>query len=235
MSVGTDRTNGGLHASGLLAGASVGSAILGWCALLAVARWAILPSMWPSRSVWALYYAVAGSIAGLQLEVTRWVVASDRTRSDRTVAVRDRAGWGLLWVAVLVGSISAVLVLASFPLWGRSLNAGWSVATLLALGALTLTGLILVLGVLVAQRRWRAAALLLGADSVVRLVATALAATFASALPWYALAIVSGSLVWVPMLLTSRDRFSSVEWLRGAPGLFGRGMTAIGRRSAHPF
>ena len=192
-----------------------------------VARWAD-PSTYVAFAVlWALYYAVAGSVAGLQLEVTRWVVVRDANRTEPTVSDADGGGWGLLWVAVLVGSISAIVVLASFPLWREFLSAGWSVAILLALGALTLTGLILILGVLVAQRRWRAAAILLGADALVRLVATALAVAFSSELSGYALAIVSGSLVWAPMLLTSRDGFSTVEWSRGAPGMLGRAMTAI--------
>ena len=175
------------------------------------------PSTYVAFAVlWALYYAVAGSVAGLQLEVTRWVVVRDANRTEPTVSDADGGGWGLLWVAVLVGSISAIVVLASFPLWREFLSAGWSVAILLALGALTLTGLILILGVLVAQRRWRAAAILLGADALVRLVATALAVAFSSELSGYALAIVSGSLVWAPMLLTSRDGF--LQWSgRGVP------------------
>jgi len=220
----TSVARGRLYASGLLAVASAGSAALGWCALLVVAHWAT-PSTYVAFAVlWALYYAVAGSVSGLQLEVTRWIVVNDRVGTHQA---RPVGRWGLFQVAGLAASVTALAVLASFPWWRGPLDAGYPTALFMAAGALSLTGLMVVLGVLGAQGRWLAAALILAADAVVRLACTVLVAATGSSLAWYALAIISGSMVWLPLLLASRSRLAHLARSRSAAGLLGRASTAI--------
>jgi O-antigen/teichoic acid export membrane protein len=118
------------------------------------------------------------------------------------------------------------LVAVSFPWWRRSLDADWSLLVTIACGGLSLAVLIMVLGVLAAQERWRTAAALMLADAVVRLLATTLVTSINASLFWYSVAIVSGSLVWIPVVWSLR-RTSFETLMHREPRLLVRAVAAV--------
>ncbi len=139
--------------------------------------------------LWAVYYAVAGAVGGLQQEVTR--------------AASDPASRGPFRIQVLVVPLAAGLVLAGVvvaasPWWDRHQGPDAGVVAMAALGACGLAGLVAVLGLLASRRLWGWACLLLLLDATVRLVAVAVAADAGRTAQMFA--IVCGSLVWLPLL-----------------------------------
>ena len=214
-----------LRGAGTMTLAGVAAAGLGWVTLLLVARWDT-PATYAAFAVaWAVYYALAGALAGLQQEVTRSIVEANQYGVPRA---RERKPTSSLVGATLVFAAStAALVTATYPWWSGILEEGWSLLIPLVIGMFTLTALILVLGVLVAEQRWGAAALLLLADAVVRLASTGLVAVLEGSMFWYVVAIVGGSVVWVPLLLSRTPRVRELVARHRDPRLLVRASAAI--------
>ena len=218
-----------LRGAGKLTMAGVAAAGLGWITLLLVARWDTPATYAAFAVIWAVYYALAGALAGLQQEVTRSVVRA-QAEVERTVEAsepRQKQGSSLLGSTLVFGASTAILVTVTYPWWRGTLDEGWALLVPLTLGTLTLTALILMLGVLAAQERWGIAALLLMADAIVRLVCTGLVALLDGSLFWYLTAIVSGSIVWVPLLLSRGHRTRELVIRHRDPRLLVRASAAI--------
>lgn len=199
---------------GPLLAATLVSALLGWAALLAVAQLAGETAYATFAVMWAVYYALAGTLAGLQHEVTRSAVEPQE----------PEATGGLPMTAYAVGAGTGVLGLATFPLWSGSVSAGTPVGLALGAGLLGLAGLVIALGLLAAERRWVGVAGLLVADAVVRLVAVGAVAAVDGSTAWAMAAIGCASWVWVPgvLLLRSRGAFRTSASVEVARRRFGR-------------
>lgn len=194
---------------GPLLAATLLSALLGWAALLAVAQLAGETAYATFAVMWGVYYALAGTLAGLQHEVTRSAVEAQEP---------DATG-GLPMTAYAVGAGTGFLGVATFPLWSGAVSAGPPVGAALGAGLLGLAGLVIALGLLAAERRWGGVACLLVADAVVRLVAVGVVSTVDASTAWAMAAIGCASWVWVPgvLLLRARGAFrtsASVEVVR---------------------
>ncbi|WP_460806756.1 hypothetical protein [Nocardioides salsibiostraticola] len=167
--------------------------------------------------VWAVHHGIAGIFGGLQQEVTK---ASYKELAPPLIghiagpAQRYVISGDTRWsIAVLCGSVVTVMVL-SFPMWRDSIGASWWVLVWLVAGAVGISGLVVTLGMLAAQGRWRPLAGLLVADSGLRLVAVILASSLSNNPTTYSVAVALGSWVWVP---------SAVKRLRdGSPDAVGR-------------
>jgi hypothetical protein len=176
--------------------AAISSALLGWMALLAVAQLAGGAGYATFAVLWAVYYAVAGTLAGLQHEVTRSAVEPQEPAATGRLAT----------AAYMVGAGTGLLGVASFPLWNGSISAKAPVALTLAAGLLGLAGLVIVLGLLAAERQWASVACLLIIDAVVRLALVVTAAAVGASTAWVMAAIGCASWVWVPGVFVLRGR-----------------------------
>ena len=192
----------------MLGSVSAGCALLGWLTLVVVARLGS-PAMYAGFAViWAVYYALAGVLAGLQQEVTRSVLVAERTPASQG------RPWFVTYVIIVV-AFGACLA-ATFPWWGRAVDAPWTVAVPVSLGAVSLTALVMVLGLLAARGQWMSMVVVLGLDAAGRLVAVVAAALMTDSLFWYAVAVVGGGAVWVPLVWTRG--FAPVRHSLGRPG-----------------
>lgn len=190
------------------------SALLGWAALLAVAQLAGETAYARFAVMWGVYYAFAGTLAGLQHEVTRSAVEAEEP---------DPSG-GLPVTAYAVGAGTGLLGLAAFPLWSEAVSAEAAVGLALGVGLLGLAGLVIALGLLAAERRWGGVASLLVADSAVRLAAVGAVAALDASTAWAMWAIGGASWVWVPgvLLLRTRGAFRASASVQIVRRRFGR-------------
>ena len=149
--------------------------------------------------LWAAYYALAGCLAGLQQEVTR---ASASASDPRPLQVRALA------LPLAVGLLLGVVACVTAPWWARHLSTGPLLLGCVLLAAVGLAGLVTVHGFLVARRRYGWACSLLLLDAGIRLVAVTAVANAGGNAVAQLVAVLSGSLVWLPCL----------PWLVRLPG-----------------
>ena len=167
-------------------------ATIGWVTLIVVARIDDPKSYASFAVLWAMYYFSAGALSGLQQEVTRSGVTGDR---------QDRAhGASVLLLGFYIGLGFAAVVAASYPLWAPVVDASWLILLPMAGGAISLALFITALGVLSAQGRWGVMAGVLVGDALLRLGAVGAVGALTDSAVWYAVAIVLGSLTWIPLL-----------------------------------
>ena len=149
--------------------------------------------------LWAAYYALAGCLAGLQQEVTR----ASASWSDAH-PLRLRA----LGLPLALGLALGVAACLTSPWWARHLATGPLLLGCLLLASVGLAGLVTVHGFLVARRRYGWACCLLLLDAGVRLIAVTVVAKGGGNDVAQLVAVLSGSLVWLPCL----------PWLVRLPG-----------------
>lgn len=159
---------------------------------------------------WGLFFALAGLIDGLLQETTR-AVAGRRAPDQAAGRAQDTATSTParpVTVALGFAAVTAVLALASSPLWADQVIpsgsglAGWGVV-LLAAGLASYVFQAVVGGLLSAATNWSTYAWLISVDSAVRVVL----ALIAWAIGWHLLAFllvtVIGALTWLATLLLS--------------------------------
>jgi O-antigen/teichoic acid export membrane protein len=204
---------------GWTAAATLVTGLLGWVAMVVVARGSGPRDFASFAVLWGLFFGVGGAFAGLQQEVTRSAALADRgTGRTRLLPVI----LGLTVPSAVVGV--AVVASGSVRTPGGAAPAGVALASgLVALGVLTFVN-----GVLAARDHWPDLALVLVGDAVLRTAAVvaAVAAETPAALPW---AIAVGALAWLPLLVRPPVRATLAA--RGADpvrGLVRRALTAMG-------
>ena len=188
---------GRARSAAILSGSAVVAAALGWVTLVAVGRLEGHAVYGTVAVIWAIYYGSAGIFSGLQHEVTR-------TRVEADPVPDGSPGAPLVVAAGLFGVVGAGVVLASFPLWRAGLGLGWSAAVGMAIGVAGLAGLVVVLGLLAAEGRWRLMAGLLLADAAARLVGVVLVAEASGGAAAYVATVGGASWVWMPLVLSRR-------------------------------
>jgi len=197
-------------------------ATIGWLTLIVVARVDDPKSYTSFAVLWALYFFSTGALSGLQQEVTRSAVTRDRRDPAPSTTTVRRLG-------LSVGLCFAAVVAASYALWGPVVDATWLIVLPMACGAIGLALFITALGVLAAQGRWGVMAVVLVGDSVLRLVAVGIVGALTDSALWYAVAIVCGSLTWLPVLWLPGEASTRAmlreRWERR--GLFERSLAAM--------
>lgn len=217
------------RAAGLLTGASVASAAVGWGTLLIVGRAGGANAYTAFAVLWGVYYGLAGAFAGLQHEVTRTGAEGGATGHVRPSRLVGAVG--------VCGVVVAAAAVASVAVWGPAIDAGWGVAGFLFFAVLGLAGLVGTLGQLAALDKWRPMAALLFADAVTRLIAVSLVALTSGSLSSYMAAIAVGAWVWLPYVATTRGSVrpmtSSSEtgfrefWSRAVPAMTATGCASL--------
>lgn len=164
--------------------------ILGWVTLTVAAR-VLGPLGYAFFAVlWGAYYGFGGALAGLQQEVTRAVAVTPRGTGRRSVLVP----------AALIGLVLSAFAAATSPWWSDTRTDVAAVAAVSG-GLLGLTGLVTANGLLSVGARWSGLAGLAIGDALVRLLAVSTVVVADANGAWLAVAISSGSLVWLPLLV----------------------------------
>ena len=120
---------------------------------------------------WGALYLAVGALSGVQQEVTR---ASTAVESGGSRRLRD---FGAVAAATVLAAI-----LATAPLWASAVFAdrGWSLVLPLAFGAASYVVVAVLAGALYGLTRWRALAVMVAGDAVLRLVGVGVGALLTS-------------------------------------------------------
>jgi O-antigen/teichoic acid export membrane protein len=189
--------------SALSVGAGAAIAALSGVLVLAIAARSLTTAQNSGfLTYWAALFAVFAVLSGIQNEMTRAVRADQRTDGTR--------GTSPIATALLVGVGAAVIVLLLFPLWQtafRALDDRLTPMLLIAGAALLYAGHVATVGMLAGLGRWRAFGALTAAESLVRLVATAVVALVGAGTAGFEYAAAGGTLTWLAAtLLLPRGR-----------------------------
>lgn len=190
--------------------ATVVIAVSGY-AVIVLAGHALSPADYERFTVyWGLFFACTGVLDGLLQETTRAVAARRRgaaTAMGGTGAPGTAHPARPVTVAVGTGLAAGALALATAPLWADRLvpGAGQVGAGLFAVGLASYTVQAAVCGLLSASGRWRGYALLIGADSAVRVVLAVLAWAAGWTFTAFLLVTVVGAVTWTGVLCAGRN------------------------------
>ena len=148
---------------------------------------------------WSLLFGAFGLLAGVQNETTR-ATASARTDNPRHPRVVP--------VGLGIGTVMALLLAATGPLWSGRVSTGASdttgaalVVATVALGTLAFSGEVAVLGALAGTGRWTDYALLSGGEAVVRLLLVVLVTMAGASLLGLEVATAAAAATWLALLL----------------------------------
>ncbi|TDW30700.1 lipopolysaccharide biosynthesis protein [Cryobacterium psychrophilum] len=116
-------------------------------------------------SLWSFLYLVVGTLGGVQQEVTRATLPIERMPGGRASKARNFG----LWAGLLV----FLVIVCTSPLWvGFVFPAdGWKLVWPLAVGASASVMVAVLAGTLYGASKWKAVALMVSVDAVMRLVA----------------------------------------------------------------
>ncbi|WP_371412945.1 hypothetical protein [Mycolicibacterium sp. GF69] len=148
---------------------------------------------------WGAFGLVSGAAFGLLQEATREV----RSAAHLDVAEGPRSR--PMWVAAVVGTVSAAAIAISSPLWSGHVfvESRWLSVTLLAVG---LAGICLhatLLGMLAGLDRWTAYGSLMVGDAGLRVLVAVATFLVGWGLAGYLWATVAGAVAWLIMLIVS--------------------------------
>ena len=148
---------------------------------------------------WGAFGLVSGAAFGLLQEATREVRSAAHAEMTGTQRTRP------MWVAAVVGVVSAVAIALSSPLWSEHVfvDARWLSVTLLAVG---LAGICLhatLLGILAGLDRWTAYGSLMVTDAGLRVLVAVVTFLVGWGLAGYLWATVAGAVAWLIMLIAS--------------------------------
>jgi len=182
-----------------VAASSVVSAAATWGALVVVGRY-LGPGEYAEFMVlWGAFFAATGVLAGLQQEVTRSV-------AQATTAATEANGAPPLLGSTLVGVAGAALLVVSAPAWGPLvLGEDWvRVSLVLAIGFLGYAVANFVTGTLAGIGSWSSYSLSIVLEGLIRAAFVITVVLLGSSEVGWALALLSGMLGWVVLLLVSR-------------------------------
>jgi len=181
-----------------VATSSIVSAAATWGALVVVGRY-LGPGEYAQFMVlWGAFFAVTGVLAGLQQEVTRSVAMA-------TTAATEPTGPTPLLGCSLMGASGAALLVASAPLWGPPvLGEDWvRVSLVLAAGFAVYALANFLTGTLAGMGSWSSYSLSIVLEGLIRAAFVVSVVWLGSSEIAWALALLSGILGWVVLLLVS--------------------------------
>ncbi len=196
--IGTKAPWRGMASVGL---ATIATAAAGWLVLVIVARTRGPHEYAQFAVLWGLAYALAGTLSGVQQETSRAVSTAIQDASHLEPTGRWQRPLPVVG-GLLIGIVASTAVIATSFAWGPSvLGHDWfDIAVALGAGLLAVTGFLVLRGVLAALSRWGTFAALGGADSAIRLAVVAGVCVWGGSLVGLTWGIVSGWLVWIPLL-----------------------------------
>lgn len=185
------------------------AAVLGWLALVAVARILGAQQYAEFSVLWGFYFTLGGLIFGLQQEVTRTVGSHEHPVAgiDRPTDPGVRRSRVMAGVA-LVTLPAVVIVALSAPWWASDLfgDDPWPTVGATVVGLLTMAVQATIMGVVAARRQLGIFSSMVTVAALVRLVvivAVCETAVSSAGLMW---GIVSGSAIWLVFLPSTRVR-----------------------------
>jgi O-antigen/teichoic acid export membrane protein len=176
------------------------SGVFGWLVMVVAGR-QLGPEGYARFSVaWGVFFGVGGAFSGIQQETTRAV----RTAADHTSAQGVRA----LRAALTVAAAFVLMIALLSPAWGPSTFSGkWpTFLVTLTVGWLSLSIYMFLNGALAAQGRWNHLAWSIAGDQVLRLALVALVLSITDRVSVILWAVVGGTLIWFPMLVSADVR-----------------------------
>lgn len=171
------------------------SALSGYVILLISAR-SLGPAGYAEFSVfWSLYFALLGTLFGLQQEATRAASATWSAPADRTPAGRVRIVRG----CVLLGVAFGLGLMVTSPAWSPTVFSSHELAQVAMVAAAAMlyaaqTGL---LGTLGGRRRWGTVSAIITTEAVLRLSGIALAALAGWGLVGMSAATAAAAVGWI--------------------------------------
>ncbi|WP_291752429.1 hypothetical protein [Cellulomonas sp. 73-92] len=165
---------------------------------------------------WSLLFALIGVYGGLQQEATRAVATAEMLPAV-PLAPRRRSPI-LLWSLVVAAALT-VLALAASPWWRSSVLVGSAPLAVLLLcgGGMVYSGHLTVVGIMSGRRQWSATAVLIGAESLLRLVIVGAAALAGVGLGGFEAAATASTALWLLMPLVSPTLRSAIRAPADAP------------------
>lgn len=172
---------------------------------------------------WGALGIATGATHGLLQETTRevrWVRSTQIVAGHRTHPLR---------VAGMIGTVAAVVIAGSSPLWSRQLfvEGRWLSVGLLSVGVAGFCAQATLLGALAGVDRWTQYGSLMVTDAVIRLAVAAAAVVIGWGLAGYLWAATAGAVAWLLMLMASPTARSAASLL--TPG----GIATFVRGAAH--
>lgn len=172
---------------------------------------------------WGALGIATGATHGLLQETTRevrWVRSIQIVAGHRTHPLR---------VAGMIGTVAAVVIAGSSPLWSRQLfvEGRWLSVGLLSVGVAGFCAQATLLGALAGVDRWTQYGSLMVTDAVIRLAVAAAAVVIGWGLAGYLWAATAGAVAWLLMLMASPTARSAASLL--TPG----GIATFVRGAAH--
>ncbi|MBJ7339549.1 hypothetical protein [Mycolicibacterium sp.] len=201
--------------------ATVISALCGYAVLYLAAR-NLEPAGFSVFAVfWGAFGLLAGAANGLLQESTREVREASRAPQSDGPRIHP------MWVAALVGVVSAAIVAGSAPLWSGHVfvDARWLSVGLLSVGIFGFCMHATLLGVLAGVNGWGQYGSLIVGDAIGRVAVATATFLIGWGLIGYLWATVAGSIAWLVLLLASPTTRAAarlltpgtmVSFLRGA-------------------
>ena len=152
---------------------------------------------------WSLLFGLFGVVAGVQPEATRAVGTARLSAEHARGRQGGESGARVLPVALGFGTVTAVLLVGSSPLWAADFlptATPWAVA-LLGLGVLLYAGHSSLAGISAGQENWALFAGLGGGEALWRLAAMLGIAVLAASVAGLEAATVSAALLWILLAL----------------------------------
>lgn len=161
------------------------------------------------RGVLGALGIATGATHGLLQETTRevrWVRSTQIVAGHRTHPLR---------VAGMIGTVAAVVIAGSSPLWSRQLfvEGRWLSVGLLSVGVAGFCAQATLLGALAGVDRWTQYGSLMVTDAVIRLAVAAAAVVIGWGLAGYLWAATAGAVAWLLMLMASPTARSAASSL----------------------
>jgi hypothetical protein len=222
--------DGGRGALGYVLGATVLAGVIGYVIQAVVPGFTAADEYITFSVFWSIVYLVVSALSGVQQEVTRAAHVATPAGGTRT----------LVGFALLYASGAAVLLVALSPLWAPQVlppealaDEGGVVVQLvaaLAVAAVGYTFVAVLSGALYGVRNWPGVAAMTVSDSVLRLIAIAVALALGAGvagLGWAVAApfLLAAAGVW---LFTGRGIRTSLALDTGMPGLLRNSVRTVG-------
>lgn len=202
--------------------ASLVTAVAGYAVVVASSRLLTVAENSLFLVFWSALFLGYGVLGGLQNEVTRAV--ADQGEPQET---RHHSGLAILPMGLAIGLALGALIGATSPLWatGAFGPSALAASVALVLGIIAFSGHASLAGVLAGRSQWRTYSLLVGAESLMRLVLVAAVALVAWSVASLELAVALASFTWVALVAfdcrarsgaSARVDGSARQFLRGA-------------------
>lgn len=186
----------------IVAGGAAVAALAGFAVITLSARFLTTEQNSAFMVFWSATFTLVGVLSGIQNETTRAV------RADRIIEGDGRAT-SPIKVGLLVGVLSAAVVLILFPLWAHSfasLGNVWLPIILMAATAVFYSGQVSAVGIMAGRDKWGTFATMTAAESLVRLTGALLAAFFGWSTSGFIVATMAGTTAWVVLSFLPRAR-----------------------------